>query len=370
MRIAAVASTLSGGGAARALVQVCNHWAAQGRELALLTLDEPEEDFYPLAPGIHRSGLGLRSPSGWIGEAVLQNLRRATALRRAIARLDADVVVAVDQRTDALVTLAVAGLGVPVVVWKQIDPRRAPLSTGWRLLRRVAYRRADRLVVQVDRLRPWARRYTAERRIGVIPNPAPAWRRVRDPRRSGVASVSAERIRTVLAVGRLVPQKGFDRLIDAFARAAADRPEWRLVIVGEGAERGALTRRAADRNLADRFELPGRTSEVEAYYGSADLFVLPSRFEGFPNVLLEAMVAGLPVIAFDCPTGPREIIRDGVDGVLVSDGDMDELARQMGRIMDGPELRERLAERATEVGDRFGVERIGCLWDEIFDELL
>lgn len=370
MRIAAVASTLSGGGAARALVQVCDHWAGQDREVALVTLDEPEEDFYTLAPGIRRVGLGLRSPSGWLGEAILQNLRRATALRRTLVRFDPEVVVAVDQRTDALAVLAVTGLGLPVAVWKQIDPRRMPLSPGWRLLRRLAYRRADRLVVQVDRLRPWAGRFTAERRIRVIPNPAPSSRPVRVPRPSGGDQGAADRGSTVLGVGRLAPQKGFDRLIDAFARAAAGRPAWRLVILGEGSEREALEARAAARGVEDRVELPGQTPDVEAYYGSADLFVLSSRFEGFPNVLLEAMVAGLPVIAFDCPTGPREIIRDRVDGVLVPDSDVDELARWMERVMDDPVLRARLAERAPEAGERFGVERIGRLWDEVFAELV
>lgn len=370
MRIAAVASTLSGGGAARALVQVANHWAHRGRRVSILTLDGAENDFYELAPEIRRVGFDMRSPSRNLVEGGFRNIRRAMVVRRTLASFDPDVVVTVDQHPNALVPLAVVGLGVPVAVWEQIDPRRAPLSIAWRILRRVAYRLADRLVVQVDRLRTWAARYTTDERIRAIPNPAPPVGFLGEDGACELAELPGRETRTVLGVGRLEPQKGFDRLVDAFAAAAADRPDWRLRILGEGRERERLEERAVARDLGDRFELPGQTPAVGPHYANSDLFVLSSRFEGFPNVLLEAMVAGLPPLAFDCPTGPREIVRDGVDGILVPEGDVAELARQMGRLMDDADLRRRLGERAQEASDRFGMDRIGRMWDEVFDELV
>ena len=122
--------------------------------------------------------------------------------------------------------------------------------------------------------------------------------------------------------------------------------------------------------LTDRILLPGRVSNPEAALKQADLFVLPSRFEGFPMALCEAMAAGLPVIAADCPTGPREIIRPDVDGILIPPEDPAALAAALARLMDDDALRHRLGGRAAEVVDRFSVDRIMAMWEAIVADAL
>jgi glycosyltransferase involved in cell wall biosynthesis len=168
-------------------------------------------------------------------------------------------------------------------------------------------------------------------------------------------------------MGRMTEQKGFDLLLEAFARVAARHTEWQLEIWGEGPLRSELERVRERWRLSGRARFPGRTEDAYGVLRAADLYVLSSRYEGFPMVLCEAMAVGLPVVAFDCRTGPREIVRDGVDGLLVPAGDIDALARALDRLMGDVEARARLGARAPEVCERFGLARVLALWDQVFD---
>jgi glycosyltransferase involved in cell wall biosynthesis len=172
--------------------------------------------------------------------------------------------------------------------------------------------------------------------------------------------------RFALAVGRLVEQKGFRRLIGAFAKVAAAAPDWDLVILGGGPERAALEAHLLQLGLLERVHLPGRVGNVGRWYASAGMYVLSSYYEGFPNALLEAMAYGVPSISIDCPTGPADIIRHGVDGLLVND--MDGLADGMGRLMRDERERAEMSSRAREVADRFSLDRVGALWARMLDD--
>jgi glycosyltransferase involved in cell wall biosynthesis len=225
---------------------------------------------------------------------------------------------------------------------------------------RRAYPRLAALVVltEADR-RDYAALLGAVPRIERIPNAV--------PRHDGPpARLEGTR---VLAAGRLTPQKGFDRLVPAFARVAAVHPEWTLRICGGGPERAALRRLVAQHALGGRVELPGPVPDVPAEMTGASLFVLSSRHEGLPMVLLEAMDKGLPVVSFDCPTGPRELIEDRRNGLLVAPGDVEGLARAMLELIEDAGLRRRCADGARATARAYALGEVGPRWDRLLAEL-
>jgi glycosyltransferase involved in cell wall biosynthesis len=152
--------------------------------------------------------------------------------------------------------------------------------------------------------------------------------------------ISAER-KLLLAVGRLDVQKGFDLLLESFAQLLSRYPTWDLVILGEGSQRTALADQLIRLGLQGRAKLPGLAGNIGDWYSRADLYVMSSRFEGFPNTLAEAMAHGCPPISFDCDTGPRDLIRHEYDGLLVeANGDVLALTQALDRLMGSEDQRK------------------------------
>ncbi|HVO48294.1 MAG TPA: glycosyltransferase, partial [Steroidobacteraceae bacterium] len=158
-------------------------------------------------------------------------------------------------------------------------------------------------------------------------------------------------------------EKGFDVLLRAFAGIAAQFPQWRVGILGEGVERESLRRLSEELQLAARVEFAGEVREVETWMARAGLLVHPSRREGFPNVVLEAMGMGMAVISADCRAGPAELIENRVNGRLVPVDDVQALSRAMTELMSNPAERERLGGEARKVRERFAPERIMARWE-------
>ncbi len=361
MRIAFVIFSLSGGGAERVASTLVNYWANAGDQVTLVTIDSSDSDFYSLDSRVMRIALDLRRRSRNWAEFVRNNVQRVRHLRKVIRACEPDVVVSFLDTTNVLVLLASLGLGVPIVVSERTDPRRHSLSRIPRWLRRLVYPLAGGLVVQTHDVGSWARQIVCGEAVYVIPNP------VAQLPADFCRSDETKRRRTAIAIGRIDFFKGFDLLLAAFACCSEKHPDWSLRIIGDGPERERLTMLAAELGLEHRFRLDGIVKEPNSILHEADLFVLSSRYEGFPNALLEAMACGLPVISFDCPSGPREIIRDGIDGVLVPPGDVEALANAMDRLMGTEQERRRLGARAVEVCERFSVSRVMAMWQDVLD---
>ncbi len=364
MRITLIIPTFSSGGAERAMSVMANHWAAQAHAITLVTVAPVDLDFYALDPKVTRVGLGLMADSHTVIDQVRNNVERVTALRREILKSQPDVVISFLDTMNVVTLVASLGLDVPVIVCEQIDPREVKIRSAWELLRRLCYPRAIAVVVVATAMMTWAERMVRKDRIRVIPNPVyvslEGMRTCVDHRGPG---------RTIVAMGRLVKQKGFDFLLQAFARCKDNHPDWSLVILGEGDERNDLESMREALGLEGRVEFRGRVKEPATILRQADLFVMSSRFEGFPLALIEAMACGLPVISTDCPTGPSEIIRNGIDGLLITPNNVEVLANAMDRLMASQSERRRLGARAVEVVERFGVEQVMNMWDYLIDEV-
>ncbi|GIH22903.1 hypothetical protein Aph01nite_12130 [Acrocarpospora phusangensis] len=172
---------------------------------------------------------------------------------------------------------------------------------------------------------------------------------------------------TVIAAGRLRVQKGFDLLIPAFEQIAPEHPDWGLDIYGEGQKLQELRKLVTHPR---QVRLRGRTARLEEELADASVFVLSSRFEGLPMVMLEAMAHGLAVASFDCPTGPGDVIVDGVNGLLVPPEDVPALGRAISRLAGDSDLRERLGAAALETAGTYAPEVVMPRWEELFTELL
>ncbi|MCA2224089.1 glycosyltransferase family 4 protein [Nonomuraea aurantiaca] len=186
----------------------------------------------------------------------------------------------------------------------------------------------------------------------------------------GSGPVSKQVNPVVVAAGRLVKQKGFDLLIPAFQQAARRHPDWRLRVYGGGPRKAELTALIAELGLEDRVQLMGRTDRLEEKLAGASIYVLSSRFEGLPMVMIEAMGQGLPIAAFDCPTGPADVLTSGKDGLLVPPGDVAGLADALDRLMSDKALRLRMGAAARRTAANYHPDSVMPLWEDLFAELL
>lgn len=365
MKIMFLIYSLEGGGAERATVNLADHFAAAGgREVTVATFTDSAGDAYKLSGKIRRVELGLSGPSSGPVSAFFTNAGRVLKIRKAISEAGPDVVIAEMPAAGVLGAFAAVGLGPRFIIQEQIHPPRMPLSASWEFLRRKAYPMADRVVALTEKTAGWFRQNYRLKNVSVIPNPVTYPLEKTGPDISP-EKITAENRRFILSAGRLDGQKGFDLLIKIFSSLSPAYPGWDLVILGEGKERGALERQIRESGLEGRIFLPGRAGNLADWYGKAEIYALSSRFEGFPNVLAEAMAYSLPAVSFDCETGPAEMIADGVNGFLVPPEDTAAFAASLGRLMSDGKLRERMSAEAVSVRERFSISAVAALWEKI-----
>lgn len=362
--ILVLVSSMSGGGAERIAALLANHWAAAGNHVTLLaTYTVQTESAYVLDSRVTLRHLA--SATAMSRKGVRTQLQRLKSLRRIIRELQPDNVVSFLTNVNVAAILASWGTGVAPVVSERIHPAQFPISFTLAKLRILTYPRAARVVVQTETTQRWFATHVASADTTVIANPV-AW-----PLDSSAPvllpdTLVAQDDKLLLAVGRLDAQKGFADLIAAYTSLRGKLNGWKLVILGEGDQRVELEALIAAAGLAEQVLLPGWAGNIADWYTRAELFVLSSHIEGFPNALLEAMSYGVACVSYDCATGPAEIIRDGIDGRLVTlAAGADGLAAAINELAEDEATRTRFATQAVLVRQRFALEKILLEWDRL-----
>jgi GalNAc-alpha-(1->4)-GalNAc-alpha-(1->3)-diNAcBac-PP-undecaprenol alpha-1,4-N-acetyl-D-galactosaminyltransferase len=372
LRVVCVIASMQAGGAARVMAQLCNHFAARRHDTTLVTLGpSSEEPFYDLSEAVCLSPLGRLTEGAHLGR-VARVIAWIAALRRTFVAVRPDVVISFVDLTNVMVLLAALGLRLPVIVAERSDPaaHSRRLSRLDRSLRRLTYPRANRIVVQTDRAATSFSRYPPSQ-IVKIPNPVSPASLFARP-----AEPSPDRRYRIIGVGRLDRQKGFDILVESFAGLAARFPDWDVAIFGQGADRAALLAQIERHGLGGRIKLMDVTRDIAGELARSHIMAFPSRYEGFPNALAEAMAAGLPAVAMENVSGVEDLIVPGQTGILAGwnenepRGPVPSLSDGLARLMASAELRTSIGAAACIHVQRFLPSMVFDQWDELVAAVL
>ena len=348
-------NSLARGGAQRVLIQLAERFAAAGFR-AIFVTSYRVEDEYPVPPTVERLSME--------DEQIPQN-----ALRRNLSRIRALRELCLEYRPAALISfmaepnfravLAARGLPVKTIISVRNTPEKEYFNALFRFVAKHILPAADGCVFQTEDAKRWFPDRLQRKSTVIMNQVAPRF----------FDEAPAREHRGVVAVGRLSAQKNHAMLLRAYAALGeVDDP---LTIYGEGpmrAELEALTQRLG---LAGRVFLPGQSADIPRDIKGAKLFVLPSDYEGMPNVLLEAMALGLPCIATDCPCGgPAAVIDDGVSGLLIPVGDEKALTESLRRLLASAELRGSLSENARRAAEAFRPEAVFSQWKKYVESVI
>ncbi|SAK63940.1 glycosyltransferase family 4 protein [Caballeronia ptereochthonis] len=362
MKIFLLVSSMGTGGAERVAATLVNAWVARGDEVTLVpTFSGRSAMFYPLDERVRVIHLAERVPSR--GSGLSRYLARVMALRALIRESRPDVLISFLPNVNVMTLLASRGLRIPVIACEHNNPSVDGRSRLWTILCRVFYPAARIVTVLTEGVvEPFRRMVPGVRTIVVMPNPLP-----NEVFELALAREERGGRKRIVSVGRLTAQKQFDVLIDAFAAVAGERDDVDLWIWGEGSDRANLEAQIGRLGMGGRIFLPGTTDAMWRELSGARAFAMSSRYEGLPMALMESLALGVPCVASDCPSGPRELTRDGQDGLLVPVGDREALTQALRRVVDDDSLCREMGRQAScAMRERYGLQAILPMWDRLF----
>lgn len=355
MKITIFIGGLSGGGAERVACNLANHLSEQNHEITMLTMSDTETA-YGLNDAVKRRSLISRKERK---NKIKSNILRYIRLRRYVKNEDCDCYIVMLPITICLLLHFRRLSKAPMIASERCNPYI--FSKLKRTMVRHYAKRADAWVFQTEDAAKWYEGIAKE--SIVIPNAInPAF--IREP-------YGGEREKSIVAAGRLSQQKNFKLLIEAFANVSKDYPEYDLKIFGKGPKEQELREFASEKGVSGKVRFMGYVDDMPEQLEKASMFVLSSDFEGMPNALMEAMALGLPCVSTDCPVGgPRFLIRDGENGLLVPVGDKEKMIEAMRRVLKDAEIAKTLGSNARSVANELGPAEIYGKWETFINQII
>ena len=368
-----------GGGTDRVGPMLANSLSNAGHEVVFASVGACDKPFFPMNEAINvvpltnhsNSDLGRLPISAYdiknlpntifrVKNSVFDPIKIIYKTRKLLKDACVDVVIAVDIGCIEFTLPATLGLPIKHICWEHfnfnVDQGKKRYA-----LRKLAAKYCDAVVTLTERDKSyWLKGTKNKSQIVAIPNPCPF------PVQS---YIKEENTKVVLAVGHLTHRKGFDMLLESWIQVTKTMPDWILKIVGDGEDRAVLTEFIEKNNLAHSVKLVGVTDNISKYYKEADIFCLSSRHEGFPMVLLETLAFGLPVVSFDCDTGPAEIL-ENTGSVLVPRNDVDNLALSLTTLMKDGEQRKKISLKSKKTAKIYQPEKIMSQWKALLESFI
>lgn len=344
MKIFLVIANLAAGGAERVMSELANNWSEKKDLDIHIILLSDGEIFYNIDKSvtIHKLGLGVNQNKI---VKIFSLISLVINFRTLVKTEKPDIILSFMNKYNIFTLLSTLGQKVKVIVSER-DSSTEVLPRLTVLLRNFTYKFAKGIITQTLPSKEFITKETGNNNVITIPNPI---KKIDlDP--------SLEKENIILNTGRLVEKKGQKYLLEAFAKI--DLQDWLLVFLGDGSLRKDLEKYVISLGLHDKVKFIGTVSNVDHWLNRASIFAFPSLWEGFPNALAEAMSAGLPVVSFDCDTGPSELIVDGKNGYLVDLGDTDTLALKLEALMKNAELRKKISKEAVKVASELDSKKI------------
>ena len=348
MKIVVVINKLRRGGAERVVCRLTQEWAKSNQVVIAL--------FDGASPAYDHGGrvVDLRLPAETTPEYVYRLALGAVRLARVFRQERPDRIVSFMESANFPAIAAAALTRLLDRLWVSVRTNPSKIPTWYRVLAPWVYRMPERVIACSNGVKKELEEMGIPcARLSFIPNPVAT-------EGSVAGSGSPLPFPFILGAGRLRPEKGFDRLLKAFSNV--DGEHLHLAILGDGNGRPELISLAQKLGISSRVHLPGAISDIETWYRYAECFVLSSHYEGWPNVLMEAMATGCPIVSFDCRYGPAEIFEDGKSGILVAQDDIEALTGAITRVVSDSALRSCLSVNGRRRGEDFAVETIASRW--------
>lgn len=365
MKIFFLIHSLGAGGAERVTTNLANHWAELGHDITIVTFTSSEDDFYNTSNRVKRVSIDGAKKNNNLINSFSHNINNILKIRRLLKKNRPEI--AISMMTTSNVYLAITSIGLKnlrTIGSERNHPPKRNTKEIWSFLRKYSYGRLDVVVALTSQTKEWIESNTKSRNVQVIPNsityPLLSFEPIVVPPRRKKRYI-------LLAVGRLVEEKDYKTLINVFSSLSEKIEDWDLHILGDGPLMKELSNYVVDIKQSSRVFFHGSVGNVADWYETADLYILTSKTEGFPNSLAEAISYGVPAISFDCETGPRDIIDNNINGILIEDGNIEQLTLKLERLMSDEKLRNKLSKNALSIRERLALSFISDSWLTLFE---